>query len=99
MSSDLMLNIVQHLGFVALPACAALCMARRATSLLVLWTASALLWTSAVTAGAPYGVDGQNGCEACDILRVMMLATSWLTFSLVGITRLVVVLDRLPFSQ
>jgi hypothetical protein len=69
-------QVLEYLGLIGTPALIALLLARKSLIFLSVWTGLFVMWTSYVYSFT-YGIDGQNGCEACDFGMVFMGLVSW----------------------
>jgi hypothetical protein len=96
---DCSLPIAHHLWLQALeatvllgtPGLIALILARKSLVISAVWLGLFAAWTIAVTRTS-YGIDGKNGCDACDFGMYFMAVAAWV--SLIGGGFLALVLGR-----
>jgi hypothetical protein len=65
-------------AFIVAPSLIAIFLARKSWIFLWVWSGLFVLWTLYVYSHA-YGIDVQNGCEACDYGVLLMAVVSWLS--------------------
>ncbi len=69
----------------AVPAIFSLYITRRSRLFLVTWALGLLAWIGDTYASAPFGIDGQNGCEQCDFGSLLTIGVAWLSLPIAGV--------------